>query len=82
MESCGIRKLQQKRKTKTFKTIVRSNMTYGSEAWITNKHTTIKLVTAEMDFWRRSAIVSRREKIRNDVIKDRMNVKNVIADFI
>ena len=34
-----------------------------------------------MDFWRRSARVSRREKIRY-VIQDRMNVKNSIVDFI
>ena len=42
-------------------------------------------MTAEMDFWRRSARVSRvsrREKIRNEVIKDRMNVKNSIVDLI
>ena len=35
-----------------------------------------------MDFWRRSARGSRREKIRNEIIKDRMNVKNSIVDFI
>ena len=51
-------------------------MTYGSEVWTTNKHTRTKLMTAEMDFWRRSARVSRRQKIRSEVIKDRMNVKN------
>ena len=38
-------------------------MTYGSE------HTRTKLMTAEMDFWRRSSRVSRREKIRNEAIK-------------
>ena len=35
-----------------------------------------------MDFWRRSARVSRSEKIRNEVIKDRVNEKNLIVDFI
>ena len=57
-------------------------MTYGSEVWTITKHTRTKLMTAEMDFWRRLARVSRCEKIRNEVIKDRMNVKNVIVDFI
>ena len=35
-----------------------------------------------MDFWRHSARVSSRKKIRNEVIKDRMNVKNSIVDVI
>ena len=35
-------------------------MTYGSEVWTANKHTRTKLMTAEMDFWRCSARVSRR----------------------
>ena len=37
-------------KTKIFKTIVRSIMTYGSEVWTSNKYTRTKLMTAEMDF--------------------------------
>ena len=41
-----------------------------------------KYVTAEIDFLRCSARVSRHEKIRNEVIKDKMNVKNSIVDFI
>ena len=45
-------------------------MIYGLEVWTTNKHTITKLMTAEIDFWRRSARVSRLEKIRNEVIKD------------
>ena len=69
-------------KTKIFKTVVRNIMTYSSDAWTTNKHTRTKLMTAEMDFWRRSARISRREKIRNEVIKERMNVKNSIVGFI
>ena len=35
-----------------------------------------------MNFWRRSARLSRREKIRNKVIKDKTNVKILIFDFI
>ena len=37
-------------KTKIFKTIVSSIMTYSSDVWTTNKHTRTKLMTAEMDF--------------------------------
>jgi len=33
-----------------------------------------KLNSTEMDFWRRSARISRKDKIRNTVIKEEMNV--------
>jgi hypothetical protein len=33
--------------------------------------TTAKLSSTEMDFWRRSARISRKDKIRNNVIKEK-----------
>ena len=36
--------------------------------------TTAKLNSTEMDFWRRSARISRKDKIRNNIIKQKMNV--------
>ena len=59
-DSLWDKQITAKTKTKIFKTIVRSIMIYGSEVWTTNKHTRTKLMTAEMDFWIRSARVSRR----------------------
>ena len=41
-----------------------------------------KLLTKEMDFWRRSALISRSDKIRNNVIKSKMGVKNSILDYV
>ena len=35
-----------------------------------------------MDFWRRSARISRRDKIRNSVIKQNMNVQKSIINLI
>ncbi|PSN58135.1 hypothetical protein C0J52_01020 [Blattella germanica] len=35
-----------------------------------------------MDFWRRSARISRREKIRNTVIKEKMKVKGSLTEDI
>lgn len=35
-----------------------------------------------MDFWRRSAGISRTQHIRNDVIRDKMHIKNTILDEI
>jgi hypothetical protein len=35
-----------------------------------------------MDFWRRSARISRKDKIRNNVIKKKMNVTRSLLDDI
>jgi len=35
-----------------------------------------------MDFWRRSARISRKDKIRNDIIKQKMNVTRSLLDDI
>jgi len=41
----------------------------GIAVVLTNGKTTAKLNSTEMDFWQRSARISRKEKIRNNVIK-------------
>jgi hypothetical protein len=35
-----------------------------------------------MDFWRRSARISRKDKIRNNVIKEKMNVTRSLLDDV
>ena len=35
-----------------------------------------------MDFWRRSASISIRDKIKNEVIKNNINVKNNKIDYV
>ena len=41
-----------------------------------------KLNSKEMDFWRRSARISREDKIRNTIIKQKMNVTRFVLDDI
>ena len=57
-------------------------MTYGTETWELKSRTISKLNSTEMDFWKCSARISRRHKIRNSVIKQKTNVQNPIIDFI
>ena len=41
-----------------------------------------KLNSTEMDFWRRSARISRKDKIRNNIVKQKMNVtKSLLEDI-
>ena len=39
-------------------------------------------MSMEMDFLRRSARCSRLEKTRNNVIREKMNIKNSVLDYI
>ena len=48
----------------------------------TQKTTQNKLLMTEMDFWRRAAQVSRRDKIRNNKIAEIMRVRHIILDDI
>jgi hypothetical protein len=59
-------------------TIIKSISTYGCEVWqIKGK----KILGLEMDFWRISARISRREKVRNGIIREN-GYKNTILDNI
>jgi hypothetical protein len=47
-----------------------------------NAKTVAKLNPKEIDFWRRSARISRKDKIRNATIKQRMNVtRSLLGDI-
>ena len=46
------------------------------------RKTVAKLNSTEMDFWRRSARISRKDKIRNNIIKPKMNVTRSLLEDI
>jgi hypothetical protein len=61
---------------------VKSTITYAAETWCLKAKTLAKLNSTEIDFWRRSARVSRKDKIRNSTLKQRMNVtKSLLDDY-
>ena len=68
--------------TRITKTIVKSTTTYAAETWCLKAKTRAKLNSTEMDFWRRSARISRNDKIRNTIIKQKMNVTRSLLDNI
>ena len=53
-----------------------------AETWCLKAKTVEKLNSTEMDFWRRSARISRKDKIRNNVIKQKMNVTRFLLEDI
>jgi len=59
--------LTLKTKTHIYHAIVKSTITYATETWCLRAKTVAKLNSTEMDFWRRSARISRKDKIRNTI---------------
>ena len=60
----------------------RSTITYAAETGCLKAKMVAKLNSKEMDFWRRSVRLSRKDKIRNIIIKQKMNVTRSLLDDI
>jgi len=71
-----------KTKTHIYHAIVKSTITYATETWCLKAKTVAKLNSTEMVFWRRSARISRKDKIRNTIIKQKMDVTRSLLDDI
>jgi hypothetical protein len=65
-----------------YQAIVKSTITYEAETRCLKANTVVKLNSTETDFWRRSSRISRKDKIRNTVIKQKMNVRRSLLDDI
>ena len=71
-----------KTKTHIYHAVVTSTVTYAAETWCLKAKMIAKLNATEMNFWRRSARISRKDKIRNTIIKQKMNVVRSLLDDI
>lgn len=69
-------------KQRIYNTILKSILTYGSEVWQIKQRSENMLLATEMDFWRRSAGISRRDHIRNERIREIMGAEHTIIDDI
>jgi hypothetical protein len=68
-----------KTKKNMYQALVQSILLYGAETWTLITQQANKLLATEMDFWRRSARKSRKEKVRNVTIRAIMEVgKNIL----
>ena len=65
------RNVTLKTKTHIYHAIVKSTITYAAETCCLKA----KLNNTEMDFWRRLARLSRKNKIRSTITKQKMNVR-------
>ena len=76
---CGV---TPKTKIHICHTIVKSTITYAAETWSLKAKTIAKLNSTEMDFWQRSARISRKDEIRDNIIKQKINIaRSDVADI-
>ena len=68
-------------KVTIYKTVLRPILTYGCEAWVLIKRLKSKIQAAEMRVLRLIYGVTLREKIRSEVIREKLKVESVL-DFI
>jgi hypothetical protein len=65
-----------------YQALVQSILLYRAETWTLNTQQANKLLATEMDFWRRSARKSRKEKVRSVTIREVMEVRKNILEVI
>jgi hypothetical protein len=72
----------QNQKKLTYQALVQSILLYRAETWTLNTQQANKLLATEVDFWKRSARESRKEKVRNGTIRAIMEVGKNILEVI
>uniref|UniRef100_A0A8D9A949 Endonuclease-reverse transcriptase n=1 Tax=Cacopsylla melanoneura TaxID=428564 RepID=A0A8D9A949_9HEMI len=71
------KRMNLKMKGKVYKTVVRPAMMYGAETWAMKKIHEKRLEVAEMRMLRWSCGVTRMDRIRNEVIRNKLRVTEV-----
>lgn len=76
------KEITKKRKYNIYETMIKSTLLYGAETWRVSEKQKKKLETVEMEAMRRSLCISRRDRIRNEVVKQRMGVEGSIIQDV
>ena len=66
-------------KTLIYKTILRPLLTYGCECWVLTTRLKSRIQAAEMRVLRQIKGVTRRDRLRNDDIREELNVESVLV---
>jgi hypothetical protein len=69
-------------KIRIYKSIIESIATYGSELWVINKNDASKIKAMEMNYWRRCCQLTRRDRVRNTEIRERMGIDIDVLETI
>lgn len=78
-----IRKKEISKKTKmvVYSTVFKPILTYGSESWVLNKQMKSKLQALEMKYLRGVTGITRKDRIRNDVVRKELCAEPVLKSI-
>ena len=74
--------ISKENKKKMFSTFVESTTAYGSEAWTLSNKLKGKLNATEMMYWRRCCKTTLLDKVRNEEIRNKMDVQRTFVENI
>lgn len=69
-------------KTQLFKAFVESCATYGSEVWTVSPRSAQRVTAMEMNFWRRCCQKTLLDHVRNEDVRDLVQVERTLTDRI
>lgn len=70
--------ISTKTKMIVYKTVFRPILTYGSESWILTSRLHSKIQALDMKYLRRVKGISKRDRIRNDVVRQELGVESIL----
>ena len=69
-------------KAKVYRLVVRPVLTYGAECWALNKRDEKRLEVTEINMLRRMLGVTRRDRLRNEEVRERTGMQENIVKVV
>lgn len=70
--------LSKETQLSVYRTIFKPILTYGQETWIPSERTRSRIQAIEMRFLRRILNITRRDRIRNAIVREQLGVESLI----
>lgn len=75
------KEISEKTKITVYKTVFKPVLTYGCESWVLNQQMKSRIQALEMKYLRAAKGVTRRDRIRNQTIREDLNVEPIIESI-
>jgi len=73
-----MRAITNKTKANVYKSIFCPILTYGCESWVLTKNINSKIQAAEMKYLRRIKGITRRGRVRNEMVRKELKVESIL----